>query len=116
MNNRTGREALPRQGKRHGSACMRFVERRLNVRVCIRRTETHNDIFGTHNRFEPGGKKNRQIECRQSAFSHDHRMNEFDRDMLSVRRIGSSSEREEAAALEEPVVDYLSAGPVSHCR
>ena len=43
------------------------------------------------------------VERRQSAFPHDDRVNEFDGDVLSVRRIGSPPEREETATCEKPL-------------
>ena len=33
------------------------VQRGLDFRIAFRRTEAHDDIFGLHDRFEPGPKR-----------------------------------------------------------
>ena len=56
-----------------------------------------------------GRESNGQIERGQRALADDYRMNEFDRDVLRIGRIGPSSERKQAAALEK-ALGHVAAG------
>ena len=75
--------AFPRIGK---------VERGTNFIVSIRRAESHDNIFGMKNGFQPRTELHGDIERRKRPLSDDHGMNKLDRDMLRVGGIGTASE------------------------
>src|SRR6202167_6001600 len=107
-------------GKRkcHRSACPRCIESGPDLRVTFGRAESHNDIVGADNRFEPRPKKNGKIERREGTLANDNRMNELDGNVLRIRGIGPLPKREQAAAAKK-AVGHLAARnskPISFAR
>src|SRR5579863_8327534 len=69
--------------------------------VALRWAESHHNIFGMQDGFEPGPEHDGNIQRGKSALAHDYGMNKFYRDMLRVGRVRTAAECEQAAALEE---------------
>ena len=63
--------------------------------------QTHHDVVGSDDRFEPRPELHGQIERRKSSLANDHRMDEFDGHMLRVGGISAVAESEQAAAAEK---------------
>src|SRR5580658_7421098 len=89
------------KSKRQRISRPRKLERRSNLLVSARRPESHHDVFGMKNGFEPRPKQHRNIERRQRALSDNYGMNKLDRDMLRVGCVGTASEGEQAPSLDK---------------
>src|SRR5271154_958584 len=116
MNERVRSECFDRigafnSGKREGQGIsgMGELESGADLIVALRRSESHHDIFRMKNRFQPGPEKDGKIQCGKRAFPNDYRMNKFDRNMLSVGRVGTASECKQTTPCEEA----LGHGPAS---
>ena len=91
------------QGKGHGSALVGRAECRPNLEIPVGRTEAHDDIVRVKKNIEPGSEFERKIQGRKGTFAHDDRVYKFHGDVLSVGRVRTSSEGEQAAATEKAI-------------
>ena len=106
------RAARPWQRKRHHIVRMtnpRGVQRILDQAVATRWAKPHDDVVGKQDGVEPALELDRQVERRQRALPDDHWVDELDRDVLRVGRVGAAPERQQPSALQEPV-GHLPAG------
>ena len=69
---------------------MGLLQRGPDLGIAFRRAKSHDDVFRTEYGFHPRAKENRQIERGKCALADDHRMNEFDGDVLCVGGIRST--------------------------
>ena len=65
------------KSERHRVLQVGQLQRRPDFRIAFGRAESHDDVFGMKNGFEPGTEQDRQIQCGKRALAHDHGMNEF---------------------------------------
>ena len=77
----------------------RDVERILDQAVATRWAKPHDDVVGKQDGVEPAPELDRQVERRQCALADDDRVDELDRDVLRVGRVGAAPERQQPAAL-----------------
>ena len=84
-----------------GSSRLRKVESGADLIVSFRRTESHHDIFGMKNRFQPGPEEHGKIECRKCALADDHWMNKFHGDMLGIGGVGTAPEGKQTSSVEK---------------
>ena len=89
------------KSKGHRVALARKLKRVPDFGIALGRTETHDHVVGLHKRLEPGFKGEGQIKRWERAFSDDHRVHEFDRNVLGVGRIRSTSESQKASAAKK---------------
>ncbi len=101
------RAALAGQREGHRPGGFRGLEHRRDVGVALGRTEPHHDVLGAQNRRHPRAKVHRQVQRGQRPLADDDGMDELDRDMLRVRDVRPLTEREEAAAAQEPIRHLL---------
>src|SRR5271170_3582028 len=79
------------QGKGHRSPRLSRLQSRPYLQISFWRTKAHRNIFGTKDGIEPRAHECRKIKRRKSAFANDHRMNEFNGDMLGIGRVWTAS-------------------------
>jgi hypothetical protein len=92
-----------RAGQREGhrTLTVRFLQSGPHFRIAFGRAESHYDVFGTKDSFEPRPKKNREIERGQRPLAYNHGMNELHRDMLCIGGVGPASEGEQTPAAQK---------------
>jgi hypothetical protein len=69
--------------------------------VALGRPEPHDDVIGLDKRFEPGSESEGQIKSRERAFADNHRVHEFNGDVLGVGSIWSTSKSQQASAVQK---------------
>jgi hypothetical protein len=89
------------QGKGHRFALARGVEGCPDFGITLGRTETHDYVVGLHQCFQPRLKGEGEIKSGKGAFAHNDRMYEFNRDVLRVGGVRSSSESQETATAKK---------------
>ena len=77
--------------------------------IAFGRTESHDDVFGTEDGFDPWAKENGEIERGQSALADDYGMNELDGNVLRVGGVRTAAEGEQTAAAEK-TLGHFAAG------
>ena len=82
------------QRERHRVALLCRVQSGPDFGVAFGRTEAHDDVVRLHERFQPRFESERKIQRRQRAFSDNHRMDEFDGDVLGVCGVGAAAKSE----------------------
>src|SRR3984885_9459535 len=110
MNERIRRECFNRVGALHtgkgegqGISSVGKPQSGTDLIVALRRPESHDDVFGTKYRFQPGPEKHGKIQRGKGALSDNYGMNKFDGDVLGIGCVGTASKGEQAASPEEPL-------------
>ena len=101
--------SMPGRAKVMAFRNVRPVKCRPDFGVAFRRAESHDDVFGMKNGFQPGPEQDRKIERGQRALAHDDGMNKFHRNVLRVGGIRPAPEGEQAASCEK-AFRHLAAG------
>ena len=97
------------KSERHCILQVGLLQRGPDFGIAFGRTESHHDVFGMKNGFEPGTKQNRQIQRGQRALADDHGMNEFHRDVLRIGGVRAAPEGQQPSAAQKSF-RHLAAG------
>ena len=100
---------MPGRAKVIASCRWANLQRRPDLRIAFGRTESHHDVFGMKDGFEPGTEQDRQIQSGQGALAHDHGMNEFHRDVLGIGGVRPAPEGQQAPTAQKSF-RHLAAG------
>src|SRR5215469_17215390 len=90
----------PRQGECHCSTSVGRFESLGDLMILLWSSETHDDVMLADDCLEPGTEKNGDIKRRQCSLANNYRMNEFDRDMLCIRGIGTAAKRNQTSTTQ----------------
>src|ERR1700729_2842450 len=108
MNERIRRESFHRvgafqtgKGEGQGISSVGEPKSGTDLIVALRRAESHDDVFGTKYRFQPGPEKQGKIQRGKRALSDNYGMNKFDGDVLGIGRVGTASKGKQTASPEE---------------
>ena len=97
------------KSERHGILQVRQLQRGPDFGIAFGRTESHDDIFGMKNGFEPGTEQDRQIQRGKRALADDYGMNEFHGDVLRIGGVRPAPEGEQPPSAQKSF-RHLAAG------